>query len=75
MREMIKSKKEYNTIIERIEILLQNPNNIESQESKGYIELNILSDLVVEFFHNRCVFLRFNLLCILICFYIKIHKR
>lgn len=46
---MIKTEKEYNTIVERVEILLQDPNNIENQEAKGYIELNILSDLVSDF--------------------------
>lgn len=46
---MIKTEKEYNTIVERVETLLQDPNNIENQDAKGYIELNILSDLVSDF--------------------------
>lgn len=46
---MIHTEKEYNAILERIEILLQNPENIENQDAQGYIELNILSDLVADF--------------------------
>jgi HTH-type transcriptional regulator/antitoxin HigA len=46
---MIKTEKEYNTIVERVETLLQDPNNIENQDAKGYIELNILSNLVSDF--------------------------
>lgn len=43
---MIKSEKEYTAIVERIEELLSVPENIENPESKGYLELNLLSDLV-----------------------------
>jgi HTH-type transcriptional regulator / antitoxin HigA len=46
---MIKSEKEYNALLERIEELLSNPDNIENAESKGYLELNILSDLVADY--------------------------
>lgn len=46
---MIRTEKEYNTIVERVETLLQDPNNIENKETKGYIELNVLSDLVAEY--------------------------
>lgn len=46
---MINSKKEYNTIVDRIEILLQDPDNIENTNAKGYIELNVLSDLVADY--------------------------
>lgn len=46
---MIKSKKEYNAILERIEELLSNPDNIENTEAKGFIKLNILSDLVADY--------------------------
>jgi HTH-type transcriptional regulator/antitoxin HigA len=46
---MIKPEKEYNTIVERVETLLQDPNNIENKDAKGYIELNILSDKIIEF--------------------------
>ena len=46
---MINSKKEYNAIIDRIEILLQDPDNIENTDAKGFIELNILSDLVADY--------------------------
>jgi len=42
---MIKSEKEYTAIVERIEELLSIPENIENPESKGYVELNLLSDL------------------------------
>lgn len=46
---MIQTEKEYNAIVERIEILLQNPENIENEEEQGYIELNVLSNLVADF--------------------------
>jgi len=46
---MIKSEKEYNAIINRIEELLFVPENIENPEAKGYVELNLLSDLVAEY--------------------------
>lgn len=46
---MIQTDKEYNAIVERLEELLQNPDNIENRESKGYIELNLLSDLVADY--------------------------
>jgi HTH-type transcriptional regulator / antitoxin HigA len=32
-----------------MEALLQNPENIENQDSDGYIELNLLSDLVADY--------------------------
>lgn len=50
---MIQTEKEYNAIVQRIEILLQNPDNIENQEAQGYIELNVLSNLVVDFEENH----------------------
>ena len=46
---MIHTEKEYNAIVERMEELLQNPDNIENQDSKGYVELNLLSDLVADY--------------------------
>lgn len=46
---MIKTDKEYNTIVERIEVLLQDADNIENKDAKGYIELNLLSDLVADY--------------------------
>ncbi len=46
---MIKTEKEYQTIVERVETLLQNPDNIENRDTKGYIELNLLSDLVADY--------------------------
>jgi len=46
---MIKSEKEYKAITERVEELLQNSDNIENQDSKGYLELNLLSDLVSDY--------------------------
>lgn len=46
---MINSKKEYNAIVDRIETLLQDPDNIENTNAKGYIELNVLSDLVADY--------------------------
>jgi HTH-type transcriptional regulator/antitoxin HigA len=49
---MIQTEKEYNAIVERIEILLQNLDNIENQDTQGYIELNVLSNLVADFEEN-----------------------
>tara|TARA_R110002096_G_C14445820_1_gene711125 strand:+ start:424 stop:783 length:360 start_codon:yes stop_codon:yes gene_type:complete len=46
---MIQTEKEYKAIVERIEILLQDADNIENTDAKGYIELNILSDLVADY--------------------------
>lgn len=46
---MIQTEKEYKAIIERIEILLQDTDNIENTDAKGYIELNLLSDLVADY--------------------------
>ena len=46
---MIKSEKEYKALLERIEELLSNTENIENPEAKGYVELNILSDLVADY--------------------------
>lgn len=39
---MIKKENEYKAIVERIETLLGNPNTIENENAKGFIELNIL---------------------------------
>lgn len=50
---MIQTEKEYNAIVERIEALLHNPENIENQEAHGYMELNILSELVADFEENH----------------------
>lgn len=46
---MIQTEKEYNFIVERIEILLQDTDNIKNKDAKGYIELNLLSDLVADY--------------------------
>jgi HTH-type transcriptional regulator / antitoxin HigA len=46
---MIKTERDYNAIVERVEELLQNPDNIENKDAKGYVELNVLSDLVAEY--------------------------
>lgn len=46
---MIKTKKEYDAIVARMEELLQNPDNIENRDAQGYIELNLLSDLVADY--------------------------
>lgn len=46
---MIKTEQDYNAIVERVEELLQNPDNIENKNAKGYVELNLLSDLVAEY--------------------------
>lgn len=50
---MIHNEKEYNAIVERIEILLQEHENIENEDAQGYIELNILSDLVAYYEENN----------------------
>lgn len=46
---MIQTEKEYNAIVERVETLLQNPDNIENEDAKGYLELNLLSNLVADY--------------------------
>lgn len=46
---MIQTEKGYEVIVERIEALLQDSNNIENTDAKGYIELNKLSDLVADY--------------------------
>lgn len=46
---MIQTEKEYKVIVERIEELLQNPDNIENADAKGYVELNLLSDIVADY--------------------------
>jgi HTH-type transcriptional regulator/antitoxin HigA len=46
---MIKTQRDYNAIVERMEELLQNSDNIENKDAKGYVELNVLSDLVAEY--------------------------
>lgn len=46
---MIQTEKEYNAIVERVETLLQNPDNIENKDAKGYVELNLLSNLVADY--------------------------
>lgn len=46
---MITTENEYNAIIARIEELLKNPENIENQDSEGYVLLNSLSDLVTDY--------------------------
>lgn len=46
---MIKTEKEYKTIVQRMEVHLQDSNNIENSDESGYIELNILSDLIADY--------------------------
>lgn len=46
---MITTEEQYEAILERIEELLKDADNIENQNAKGYIELNILSNLVVDY--------------------------
>ncbi|GAB3646005.1 helix-turn-helix domain-containing protein [Echinicola sediminis] len=46
---MIKTDKEYKAIVERVEELLLNPDNIEDENAKGYVELNLLSDLIADY--------------------------
>lgn len=46
---MIQTEKEYNAIIERIEELLQYIDSIDNKDSKNFVELNLLSDLVANY--------------------------
>jgi len=46
---MIQTEKEYNIIVKKIEVLLQNPDTIENHEAREYVERNILADLVSDF--------------------------
>lgn len=46
---MIKTSKEYNAIVESIEELLSGPENIENPDAKGFVELNLLSDLIADY--------------------------
>ncbi len=46
---MIQTEKEYKAIRNRIETLLENPDNIENTDATDYIELNLLSDLVADY--------------------------
>lgn len=46
---MIKNKKEYSTIVARIETLLKDPDAVENTAAASYIELNVLSDLVADY--------------------------
>lgn len=46
---MIQNEEEYKILVERIEALLQIPDNIENREAKGYAELNRLADLVADY--------------------------
>ena len=46
---MIQTEKEYNAIVERLEVLLQDSDNIENEDAKNYIELNLLSNLVADY--------------------------
>ena len=46
---MIQTEQQYKAIFDRVEELLQDSNNIENQNAKGYIELNILSNLIADY--------------------------
>ena len=46
---MINTEKQYEAILARMEELLLDTNNIDNPDTKGYIELNILSDLVADY--------------------------
>ncbi|WP_439488662.1 helix-turn-helix domain-containing protein [Algoriphagus sp.] len=45
----IKSEREYKAIQERVEELLADSENIENPEAKGFVELNLLSDMVADY--------------------------
>jgi|TARA_B110000967_G_scaffold177335_1_gene191379 HTH-type transcriptional regulator/antitoxin HigA len=46
---MIHTEQQYKTTLERVEELLQVSDNIENQNAKGYLELNVLSNLVATY--------------------------
>ena len=46
---MIHTEPQYKAILERVEELIQNPENIENKNAKGYLELDLLSDLVADY--------------------------
>jgi HTH-type transcriptional regulator / antitoxin HigA len=46
---MIQNEKQYKAILERIDELLLLEDSIENEDSKNYIELNMLSDLVADY--------------------------
>jgi HTH-type transcriptional regulator/antitoxin HigA len=46
---MIHTEPQYKAILERVEELIQNHENIENKNAKGYLELNLLSDLVADY--------------------------
>lgn len=43
------TEKEYNALILRIEELLKDSDNINKPNTQGYVELNVLSDLVADY--------------------------
>tara|TARA_B110000093_G_scaffold168000_1_gene194725 strand:- start:435 stop:632 length:198 start_codon:yes stop_codon:yes gene_type:complete len=47
--KMIHTEQQYKTTLERVEELLQVSDNIENQNAKGYLELNVLSNLVATY--------------------------
>ena len=47
--KMIHTEQQYKTTLERVEELLQVSDNIENQNAKGYLELNLLSDFVAAY--------------------------
>ena len=47
--KMIHTEQQYKAALERVEELLQVSDNIENQNAKGYLELNVLSDLVATY--------------------------
>ncbi len=46
---IIQTENKYDVIVERIEIILQKWENIENKNSAGFIELDLLSDLVADY--------------------------
>ena len=47
--KMIHTEQQYKATLERVEELLQVSDNIENQNAKGYLELNVLSNLVATY--------------------------
>lgn len=46
---MIQTEKEYNAILKRIEVLLNDNKAIDDVDADSYVELNVLSDLVADY--------------------------
>ncbi len=52
---MIKSEKDYKAALEKIEELLTISENIEDPDTRGYLELNQLADLLADYEKNTWI--------------------